>query len=139
MKRILCLCALAGALLLAACNPVARVPTLEGAEREQALAYADPIAENLLAGLNNGDYEAFAQNFDDKMLDAIGPQEFAQLRERLIPRIGLYLSKEAQEVQDHDSMVTVVYKGVFEKAKNVSILLTLMKDAPHQVAGLYFQ
>ena len=47
---------------LAACgaNPS---KTLTGADQDTVLAYADPIADNLLKGMNDRDYTTFSRDF----------------------------------------------------------------------------
>ncbi len=140
MKKILSLCLLAAMILLSACSAQQPKSTVvEGAARDQVLAYADPIAENMLAGMNNGDYAAFSRDFNQKMKDAMGPDSLPKLKDQLEPRIGKYQSKQPQQVLDYGDLITITYNGVFEKAKNIKILVTVTKSEPHQVAGLFFQ
>ena len=140
MKKLLSLFLLIAILLLSACSAQQPKSTvIEGAQRDKVLAYADPIADNLLTGMANNDYAAFSKDFNQKMKDAMGPDSLQKLRDQLDPRIGQYQSRQAEQVLDYGDLVTVTYNGVFEKAKNVKILLTFTKAEPHQVAGLYFQ
>ena len=127
--------ALAG--LLTACS--AGTPELKGDAREAVLAYAEPIADNLLTGMREGNYQQFNRDFDEKMMEAISQNEFEALTKQLGDRIGSYQSREVLQVIDYGKVVTVVYRGKFEKADNVQILLTLAKQEPHQVSGLYFK
>lgn len=113
--------------------------TLEGAQRDQALAYADPLADNLLKGLNDGNYQAFSKDFNKQMLDAIGQTQFDALKKKLDDALGAYQSRSVDRVVDYGKMVTVYYKSVWSKAPNATITLTVTKTEPHQVTGLYFK
>ena len=53
-------------LAISACGCVDRESVITGEEAVQAVAYADPIAENLLAGLNEDSYTSSATSARDE-------------------------------------------------------------------------
>src|SRR5579859_7387274 len=61
-------------LLAGACSQQDKV--LQGADQFAVLAYSEPIADNLLHGLNQRDYAAFSKDFDSQMKSAITPAAF---------------------------------------------------------------
>jgi hypothetical protein len=59
------------------------------------LAFASPMAENLLVALKNNDIQAFRANYDDAMLKATTEDAFQSLRTQLesIRRISIHHPK----------------------------------------------
>lgn len=129
---------LAGVLLLAACSNQ-EPPALEGAARDQVLAYAGPISDNLLQGLADKDYPAFSRDFDETMLSKMGEAEFTSMLGQLDTQLGSYQSHEFDRVVDFGNFVTVYYKGKFTKSASAQILVSINKNEPHKVSGLYFR
>lgn len=113
--------------------------TLSGSQEEAVLAYSEPIADNLLQGMNDANYTVFSRDLDAQMLKAIPEASFtSSLLPKIIGKLGKYVSRQVTSVTDIGSDVTIVYSARFENADNVTITLTLEQAAPHLVAGLYF-
>jgi len=124
--------------LLSACS--GEVGTkLEGEALDDALAYVDPITENLLEGLQTKDYATFSQDFNDEMLKGIDATKFDALYKQLDDQIGAYQSHGNPTVTDFGKMVTAEYESQFAKTDKVKIVVTVTKEEPHQVTGLYFR
>lgn len=112
---------------------------LEGEARDDALAYIDPITENLLEGLTTRDYATFSQDFNDEMKTSIDTTRFEALAKQLDDQIGAYQSHSIDTVTDFGKMITAEYQSVFAKTDKVKIVVTVTKEEPHQVTGLYFR
>lgn len=127
--------ALLSATLLFACS---NAQTLDGAEREAVLAYAEAKTENLLNGFNSGDYAVFARDFDAAMLKAEDESVFAQNRSLVMGKIGAYVSRQVAGVFKQDNFVIVLYNAKFERADGVSVRVVFHPDGAHEIAGLWF-
>jgi hypothetical protein len=102
------------------------------------LAYAEPMADGLLEGLNAGDYAAFSKDFDDAMLKALPESSFANLQAATTGKYGKYLSRQLKSVEEVGEYYRLIYSGQFEKYQNLTVLITFEKAEPHKVAGLFF-
>ena len=111
---------------------------LGGADQDAVLAFSEPAADNLFAGMNAGDYPVFSRDFDDAMLKAIDEKGFANLQNSITPKIGQYLSRTVTSVEDVGEYYRLTYRAGFEQDANVKVLLTFAKAEPHKVAGLFF-
>ncbi|MBN2257310.1 MAG: DUF3887 domain-containing protein [Anaerolineaceae bacterium] len=111
---------------------------VEGSEREAVLAYSEQIADNILNALNENDYEAFVQDYDENMLTANTPENFANLKSTISLKLGKYLSREVTAVTAiGDETILVVYSAAFEKEKGVTIRLAFQRDGDHLVTGIW--
>jgi hypothetical protein len=108
-------------------------------EAVQVLAYADPIAENLLSSLNEDDYTKYSRDFSPEMRQELDEASFEQSREFVISRIGLYVSKSDPVVTGTRDFVAAIYKAEFEQESGVDVRFVFKKDdASHQLQGLWF-
>lgn len=123
---------------LTGCNLAPQPTTLESQERDDVLAYSEPIADNLFAGLVAGDYAAFAKDFDPDMVKAMDEKAFTSLKQMFDSKIGAYQSREVAKVERIQNMVIVTYKAKFEQEEEVAVRLNLRDGTPPQVAGLWF-
>lgn len=136
-KRWLCL-ALVMLLIpgLAACSGA---KTLDGTDQDKALAYTEPLADNLLNGYNAADYSVFSRDFTDVMKKGLTEQSFqTTLNTTVMAKIGKYVSRQITSVSDTGEYIVVIYDGKFELAEHVKITFSVTKAEPHQVGGLYF-
>ncbi|MEW5940433.1 MAG: DUF3887 domain-containing protein [Chloroflexota bacterium] len=122
--------------LLSACAP--KETPITGADRDAVLAYSEPKTDNLLAGLNVGDYAAFSRDFDEAMLKAIVESDFASLKADRDEKLGAYLSREVTSVSSAGDFIVVVYAAKFEKEENVTVRVVFRAAEPHQISGLWF-
>ncbi len=120
---------------LAGCNPG---KALTGDAKTEVLAYTEPMADTLLAGLIANDYNEFSKDFDEAMLKGIDDNGFADLKSMLDSKIGGYQSREVTGVAEVDENILIVYNAIFEKAPEVTIRFSVSVAEPHQVTGLWF-
>lgn len=124
---------------VAACSALPQISAVEGAERDQAVALAEPMADVIFQGMNTADYTLFAQDFDDEMKKALTEAAFNEMMQAFTPKIGAYQSREVVKVEVIDEVVYVIsYQARFEKEDAVAVRLSVRKGDPAQVAGLYF-
>ena len=122
-------------LLLAGCSGS---QVITGAERDQVLAYAEAKTDNLLAGFNANDYAMFSRDFDDQMLKALTASAFAQTRNQIVPKLGRYVSRQVDHVEETGGFIVVFYNAKFEHADGVTVRVVFDTDAKHQISGLWF-
>ena len=123
---------------LAGCTG-ASAKALQGSEREAVLAYSEPIADNLLQGMNAADYAAFSRDFNAQMKSGISEQAFqSNLLAAVVGKVGKYVSRQVSSVSQVGSNLLVIYTAKFEQEDNVTIRLSLEQAEPHHVSGLYF-
>jgi hypothetical protein len=113
-------------------------------DQNAVLAYAGPATDNLLAGLNAGDYVKFSRDFDAQMKSAIPETAFQQTRQSLLSKVGQYQSRTLVTIHQtgpaDNPVMVVIYNGKFGKADNVSITVSFQKSGgKEQVTGLYFK
>jgi hypothetical protein len=117
----------------------ANAKALQGSERDAVLAYSEPIADNLLQGMNAADYAAFSRDFNDQMKKGITQQSFqSNLLTTIGGKLGKYVSRQVSSVSQVGSNLLVIYTAKFEQDDNVTIRLSLEQADPHHVSGLYF-
>lgn len=122
--------------LLAACAPKAN--ELTGADRDAVLAFSESKTDNLLAGLNAGDYAMFSAGFDADMLVAMTESEFINLKADRDSKLGPYVSRTVDSVYQQDDFYVVIYLAAFEKDDAVTVRVVFRMADPHQVSGLWF-
>ena len=122
--------------LLTGCAPAGT--TLTGAERDAVLAFSEAKTDNLLAGINAGDYAAFSGDFDQDMLNAIPQAQFDTLKKDRDAKLGLYISRQVNRVVQQGDFYVVFYDAKFEKEAAVTLRVVFRIAEPHQVSGLWF-
>lgn len=125
-------------LALAGCMFMPQVDTVEPEEQDEILEISEPIADNLLEGMNTSDYAVFSRDFDDAMKKALDEDAFEEMTQEFSGKIGAYQSRILDHMERIENLVTVVYTAQFENEEEVTIRLTLREGEPYQVAGLYF-
>jgi hypothetical protein len=125
------------AFLLAACQPKVEVTYIEGEEKSEVTAIAQPIAEHILAGLAASDYELFSQDFDADMKAALSGTQFDAIV-KAYGGLGQPQSTELLNIEDKAEFYGVNYKVTYAE-KIVLMLVVLAKSDPGQVTGLWFK
>jgi hypothetical protein len=141
MKTKLYLSFLAGLvlLLLSSCSAMPQVSKVEGDERDQVIAAADPIADSIFEGMNQQDYAAFSRDFDPEMKKSLNEKAFSELTAFFAPKIGDYQSREVEKTEMVDAIYVITYNARFEDEEKVTVRLSLRPvDDTYQVAGLWF-
>lgn len=107
--------------------------------KAEVLEYADPIADNLMQGFNEGNYTKYSRDFSPEMRQALDEAAFEQNRESVTSRIGLYESRRDPVVTQIDEYIAVNYKAEFEREDGVALRFVFQKgDESHQLHGLWF-
>lgn len=122
--------------ILSACG--AQGTPLTGDDRDAVLAFSEAKTDNLLAGLNAGDYAAFSQDFDGDMLSAMPEAEFNKLKADRDSKLGLYISREVASVIQLDDFYAVNYTAKFELEDEVPVRVVFRVAEGHEVSGLWF-
>ncbi len=129
-------------ILLSGCNLFSlgggNTVTLEGEQREQALSYAQPIAEGVLEGILNSDYETFSRDFDSTMKNGMDRTAFQNLLDTFTSKIGQYQSHEVLSVLQDEKYSIVIFRLVYSQDDQVTMRVVLDRNEPHQVTGLWF-
>lgn len=125
-------------IFLSACGAKATPQTLSGEAREAVLAYSEEMTDNLLEGLNAGDYAVFSRDFTEQMKTSLSEAQFPDLSLQIIGTLGAYVSREIQSVEQTGDFVAVVYTAKFEQDAPVTIRVVFEVVEPHLVTGLWF-
>ncbi len=133
---------LAALLILAgvcACGCMNQESVVSDEVKAQVLEYADPIADNLLLGFNEGNYTIYSRDFGEEMKQALDEAVFEQNREFVTSRIGLYVARANPVVTQTGEYIAVAYKGEFEREDGVDLRFVFRKDDDsHRLYGLWF-
>ena len=136
MKKITLVLIVLAVGVLAGCG--SQGTTLKNEDAEAVLAYSEAKTDNLLAGMNAGDYAVFSQDFDPEMLSAMTEAEFNKLKADRDAKLGLYLSREVESVVQIGDFYAVNYNAKFEKDDAVGVRVVFHAAEPHEVSGLWF-
>ena len=124
------------AFLLAACQPKTEVIYIEGEEKSEVTAVAQPIADHILAGIAASDYALFSQDFGAGMKAALTATQFDAIV-KTYGGLGQPQSIELLNVVDRSEFYGVNFKVTYAE-KIVLMLVVLAKSAPTLVSGLWF-
>ena len=129
-----------GALLaVIACGCMQQTVEITGGGREEILAFAGPIAENIMAGYNEANYTKYSRDFSGDMRRGLPADSFDEQRNDVHEKIGLYLSKANPRVYERGIYVWAEYDAEFEEESGVMIRAVFDRDDPnHMVEGLWF-
>ena len=109
----------------------------EGDQKDQAVAAADPAAEDILNGMQKSDYELFHKDFDDTMLKSLTEDSFNKMVAQF-SAYGAFKSKELINVQVVSTYYRVNYKLTYEnKVLTMGVVIPQSGDA--KVSGLWFK
>lgn len=122
--------------LLVGCGPNETV--FSGDESEAVLAFSEAKTDNLLEGMNAGDYAVFSKDFDRDMLNGITEAEFKNLKADRDAKLGLYVSRQVDRVVQSGDFYAVIYDAKFEKDDAVSVRVVFRAAEPHEISGLWF-
>ncbi len=100
-------------------------------------AIANPMAENLISGLDKQDYAIFSRDFDEKLLKALPSTAMTELRKLLWKQYGNYQSLEIKNVLEEKGYIITLYNLIFEKG-NLDMQLVFTSNAPYKISGLWF-
>ncbi len=123
--------------LLAACQQKVEVTYIEGDEKSEVTAIAQPIAEHILVGVAASDYDLFSQDFDAEMKAALTAAQFDAIV-KAYGGLGQPQSTELINIEDKAEFYGVNFKVTYAE-KIVLMLVVLAKSDPGLVSGLWFK
>jgi hypothetical protein len=119
----------------AACSTKAPVYAA-GDQKDQAVAAADPIAKDILDGMQQNNYSLFTKDFDDTMLKAMPETSFNKMVTQF-SAFGTLKSSELINVQIVDTYYRINYKLTYEK-KVITMGLVIPQSGDVKATGLWF-
>lgn len=128
------------ALLLSACA-VPQAEPLPAAEAEAFAAEVEPIVENMLVGLSEGDYSRHSRDFDDELRDQIDELvNFPLAYDEIVGTVGTYEAHTLVGVTDQpDGLRVATYDAAFSQDEHVTVRVFFRRtDSRHRIAGLTF-
>ena len=116
-----------------------------GVDVDEVRAYADPITEGILMGMNENDYARFSEYFDEHMKEVMPEAAFdrngtiiifSDLREV----IGDYISKEFWKIETEGVYTIVYYEAEFTEEPGGVIVKVIFQEIEGEmcVSGLWF-
>lgn len=104
--------------------------------------YADPMTENLLLAIENGDYTEFSRDFDEAMKNALNLANFQQLRSQFDSKIGDYVngSKAFIRGERTGNYIIAYYKANYtNEPAGVTVKVVFTSgNGPAKITGLWF-
>ena len=119
------------------CAPKTTATPLEGQQREEALAKAEPVVDNLFQAMQNKDYAAFTKDFASEMKTAMTEARFNDMLNTLDSKIGAYQSREVAKVEQAGKYIAVTYTAAFAEEPEVAWRVVFDPET-YQVSGLWY-
>ncbi|MCX8181792.1 MAG: DUF3887 domain-containing protein [Candidatus Methanomethyliaceae archaeon] len=109
------------------------------ADVNKVRAYADPIAENILIAMNEGNYTKFSRDLDATMKNAMTEPIFQQTVTVIKSKVGNYISKEFSKAELQGNYTVVYYKAKYTEETEVTVRVVFAEAGGKQyVSGLWF-
>ena len=100
---------------------------------------AEPVADSILKGLSEDDYDLFSKNFGDTMRAALGKEAFRATREMVLSKVGEYVSRGKPSVVRQGPYLILVYKAKFSRQDTVLVKVVFAGgEELGEVVGLWF-
>lgn len=111
------------------------------ATNEEVEAIANPLLDNILEGLDKGDYVQYTRDFDISLKESITESRFKEIKIQISKQLGGYLYREYFGFLNRQKMTVVFWKGVFDKAQDdILIKMTIsQRGQKYFITGLWFQ
>ena len=110
---------------------------LTDSEQAAVLAFSEPIADNLFAGLAANDYAVFSSDFDPDMQETITADIFIGWKLNLDDKLGQYISRQVDQVTQSGEFHLVVYQVEFEKDEQGLVGIVFHTAEPHAIGHLW--
>ena len=106
----------------------------------QVQGYADPITEEILLALNDGNHAKYCEHFDQTMKGATTEDIFSQTNSLIKAKIGDYVSKEFWKIEEQEVYIIVYYKTKFTKETGDVVVKVVFQEIEDEmyVSGLWF-
>jgi hypothetical protein len=115
------------------------VPVLAGCG--SVAKYSDPIAENMLVSMNNGDFAGFSRDFDANLKAEVPENVFTDLSASVSGQLGKYIegSKKMTGVNIENDITTATYQVDFENQEDFQMRFVYQKTGGEmKLAGFWF-
>jgi ABC-type glycerol-3-phosphate transport system substrate-binding protein len=125
------------ALALSACSTQATPVYAQGDEKDKAISTADPMAQDILDGIQQDDFTLYSKDFDDQMAKASTKDSF----ETMIKQFSAYGELQGSEpinVEIVSTYYRVNYKLTFAN-KVLTMGVVIPNDGTSAVSGLWFK
>ncbi|NQE04579.1 hypothetical protein C5S32_01800 [ANME-1 cluster archaeon GoMg1] len=105
----------------------------------QVREYADPITENILLAMNEGNYTKYSEHFDQTMKNAMSEAVFNETNAIIKSKIGDYVSNEFWNVESKDQYTIAYYKAKFTQEPEDVIVKVVFQEIMGEmnVSGLW--
>lgn len=104
--------------------------------------YSDPMTENLLLAIENGNYTEFSRDFDDAMKNALNLANFQELRSKFDSKIGDYVpgSKAFIKGERTGDFIIAYYRANYtNEPAGVTVKVVFTSgNGPARITGLWF-
>jgi hypothetical protein len=137
LKKFLLIGLIAAIALMSSACASTPAATVEGDEKDKAVAMADPFTQDILNGIQNNDYTTFAKDFDAAMAKAMTESQFKTLTDSL-SKLGAYKGYEVSSVESVDAYYRVNYKVTYESG-SFTMRVVVPKEGTPAVTGLWFK
>jgi hypothetical protein len=106
---------------------------------EKVREYSDPITEEMLSALNEGDYVKFSKHFDETMKGKFTQDAFNECKEQFKAKIGDYKSKEYYGIDTKDKYTIVLYRCKYTNEPKDALVRVVFStsDDKHYVSGFF--
>jgi hypothetical protein len=132
IKKIVIITAIIAILVLAA-------PVLSGCG--SVAKYSDPVAENLLVSMNNGDFTGFSKDFDANLKTEVSEAVFNDIKASVSGQLGKYIegSKKMTGVKVENGLTTATYQMDFEFQEDFQVRFIYEKiGGEMKLVGFWF-
>ena len=106
----------------------------------QAQRYADPITEEILLALNEGNHAKYCKYFDQTMKQIVTEDVVNQTNSLIKGEIGDYVSKEFLKIEEQEIHTIVYYKVKYTKEPGDVVVKVVFQEIEGEmyVSGLWF-
>lgn len=116
----------------------------QGVTTESDVSFAEPMVDNMLAGIKDKNYSQFSHDFTDKMKSVMTEDKFGSLVAMLESKIGDYESKTSGQAantsHNGEELIVITYTAKYTKESGDVIITVSFSDnyGTKQIAGLNF-
>jgi uncharacterized membrane protein YhfC len=125
-------------LVLSLAGSVMQNNTLTANQQENVLSYTEDRTTNLLNALDQNDYGSFSRDLNDSMKATITQDKLAGLRKQIYSKIGNYVSRRVDRIEQTGDHVTLIYAAKYENDDPVTVRVSFTVAEPHLITGLWF-
>jgi len=126
------------AFFIVACTPKIETQPLTSDDLAQAKAFAAPMVDNIIAGMQSRDYDTFSKDFNPITHDVLAKSNFEDMMKTFDEKIGSCTSPVFSEGILMNGNYALTYTLTCTKDAPVQMQVLFEPDDPHLIAGLFF-